>query len=200
MKMYTIITGDIVHSRGVDVKDWLPALENSLTRYSKNFDIFRGDSFQIEIEPEYCVEFLFYLKAKMKSLVNLDVRMAVGVGSITYRDKHIKNSNGDALIYSGEAFDELNKELFRVKSPWADWDELTNVLLPLSMELVHKWTKNMAETVAVVLENPAANQMELATILKRSYQSQVSTELTKANWTKIKKAIDYCTKELLRRC
>lgn len=199
-KIHAILTGDLINSRTHDAKDWLPILTSSLSKYSTNFDIFRGDSFQAEVALEESFEIIFYLKSKLKTISYLDVRLGLGFGEIEYADKHIKNSTGEVFINSGSAFDNLNKELIAVKSPWPEYDDVANLMLQLSMEVANKWTENMAETVAVSLENPTANQQELAAILEKKYQSQVSTELTKANFIKIKKVIEYCTQELLKQC
>lgn len=199
-KIYAILTGDLVGSRKADIQKWLPVLEESLQHYSNNFDIFRGDSFQVAVSIEQCIEAIFLIKATMRSIEPLDVRIGLGLGEISYWDEHIKNSAGDALVRSGEAFDDLDKNLISVRSPWREWDEPTNIMLQLSTELANRWTQNMAQTVAAHIRNPDANQSELAKILKRKYQSQISTELGNANWQKIKVTIDYCTKELIKRC
>ncbi|MCA5006764.1 hypothetical protein [Sphingobacterium bovistauri] len=199
-KQHAVITGDIISSRKVDVQKWLPILQQSLQYYSNNFDIFRGDSFQIAVPIEHCIEAIFLLKSTMRTVQPLDVRVGLGIGEISYLDLHIKNSAGDALINSGEAFDTLEKNFVGVKSPWSDWDETTTIMLQLATELANRWTFNMAETVSMTIKNPSANQRELAKLLNRKYQSQISTELGNANWHKIKIAIDYCTKELIKRC
>lgn len=199
-KLYAIITGDIVSSRKVNVQEWMPKLEETLHYYSDNFDIFRGDSFQLAVPIEQSIEAIFLLKATIRTVEPLDVRIGLGIGEISHWDAHIKNSAGEALINSGEAFDELEKNFVSVKSPWEDWDESTTIMLQLATELANRWTLNMAETVAMTIKNPTANQRELAKLLNRKYQSQISTELGNANWQKIKIAIDYCTKELIRQC
>lgn len=200
MQLYAIITGDIVDSRSKDIKEWMPVLESALTDCSDKFDIFRGDSFQLMVELAQAVEAMFYIKSRIRSLGHLDVRMGLGIGDVDYLDNHIKNSSGEAFVRSGEAFESLNKDLIAVKSLWEDWDESSNILLGLCVEIANKWTVNMAETVAQSLRHPEANQQELAKMLQRKHQSQVSTELTKASWNKINKAISYCTQELLKRC
>lgn len=200
MNTHAIITGDLVDSRMVDSTIWLPVLEDTLGKYSVKYDIFRGDSFQAELDLTTCLERIFYIKARLKSIGNIDVRIGLGIGSIEYNNDHIKNSTGESFIYSGKAFDFLKKELFAVKTAYEEWDILTNTMLLLAVELASKWTVNMAETVAAYLEYPNYSQQQLGTLLKRKYQSQVSTELTKANWVKIKSAIDYCQKELMKLC
>ncbi len=198
--MHVIIIGDIVNSRQVDTDRWLRILEEALQRYTKNFDIFRGDSFQAELPVADCFKFVFYVKARIKSLNYLDVRLGIGIGEIEYSDDSIRKSNGQAFIYAGEAFDALRKDLVLLRSPWPEYDAPVNIMMDLAMELSGKWTVNMAESVAIALENPEASQKELADILKRKYQSQVSTELSKAHFVQLSKVIDYCTQELIKRC
>jgi len=200
VKIYAILTGDLVGSRKADIQKWLPILEENLRYYSNNFDIFRGDSFQVAVSIEQCIEAIFLIKATIRAIEPLDVRIGLGLGEVSYWDEHIKNSAGEALVRSGEAFDALDKNLVNVKSPWLEWDEPTNIMLNLATELANRWTLNMAQTVATQIKNPKANQSELAKLLKKKYQSQISTELGNASWQKIKVTIDYCTKELIKRC
>lgn len=194
--MIAIISGDIIKSRSVDPKVWVPGLENAIALYTEKFDIFRGDSFQAELTLENVLTATFYIKAAMRAF-NLDVRIGVGIGTKDYHAPRIKNSFGSALIHSGEAFEDLKKETILFKSAYPKLDELCNVMLPLAAELTTRWTTNMAETVKVAFRHENASQAELAKMLDKKYQSQVSTELQKAGYAKIKRALDYCTKEIL---
>jgi len=198
MSFHSIITGDLINSRTVETSLWLPVLEKSLEKYSTSFSIFRGDSFQLEVKLEDLFECLFYLKASLKSIEGLDVRLGVGVGSIVYADLDIKRSTGDAFIFSGESLDELGKENLSFKSYWATLDECVNLILNLSSRLVDQWTVNMSETVKATLEYPELNQVDLAKRIGRNHQSQLSKELNKANFGKIQQVIQYCTQELLK--
>jgi hypothetical protein len=198
--MHAIIIGDIVGSRRLEARIWLPVLEEVLQKYSKNFDIFRGDSFQADIPLFRCFEFIFYLKARLKALGKLDIRMGIGIGHVDYVSKAIKSSNGQAFVLAGEALEALKKELISLRSPWTEYDEPINIMLDMAIELANKWTVNMAESVAAALAHPAVSQKELANILDRKYQSQVSTELNKGYYSRIKQVIDYSTKELVKRC
>jgi len=195
--MVSILTGDIVQSRSVDPNIWHPLLEESLTAYSTKFDIFRGDSFQAEIPLEDTFKAVFYIKSAMLK-VQLDVRIGVGVGQKEIDARHIKNAFGSALTYSGEAFEALKKETIHVKSGNEKLDEMCNVMLTLVTELCSRWTPNMAETVLAMLLHEQMNQVDLAKLLHRKHQSQVSTALQKASFTQVKRAIDYCTQALLR--
>ncbi|PRD47143.1 hypothetical protein [Sphingobacterium haloxyli] len=194
--MIAVISGDIVKSRSADPKIWMPALEEAIGLYANKFDIFRGDSFQAELTIQNVLKAALYIKAAMLAL-DLDVRMGIGIGTTEYDAPHIKNSFGSALIYSGEAFEELKKETISFKSAYPKLDAVCNVILPLVAELTTRWTSNIAETVKAAFLNEDANQAELAKILDKKYQSQVSTELQKASYTKIQRALDHCTKEML---
>ncbi|MBD1425341.1 hypothetical protein [Sphingobacterium arenae] len=194
--MIAVISGDIIKSRSLEPKVWMPALEKAIGLYSHKFDIFRGDSFQAELTCQNVLTATFYIKAAMLAF-DLDARIGIGIGTKEYDAPHIKNSFGSALIYSGEAFEELKKETIFFKSAYPKLDAVCNVILPLVAELTTRWTPNMAETVKAAFQNEGANQAELAKILDKKYQSQVSTELQKASFAKIQRALDYCTKEML---
>lgn len=194
--MIAVISGDIIKSRSADPKVWMPALEEALGLYAKKFDVFRGDSFQAELSLADVLTAVFYLKAAMIAL-HLDVRIGIGIGTKDHDAPHIKNSFGSALVYSGEAFEELKKDTVILKSTDPQLDGLCNVILPLAAELTLRWTPNMAETVKVAFRNQGANQAELAKILNKKYQSQVSTELQKAGYARIQQALDYCTQQIL---
>ena len=74
--MTSILTGDIINSRNIDSNEWMPLLKstlNTIGQTSKIWEIYRGDSFQIEIETiEEALLFAFKLKAIIKSIKNLD--------------------------------------------------------------------------------------------------------------------------------
>ncbi len=199
-KLIAVITGDLIDSRKVDAAIWMPVLDDALKHISSRYDIYRGDSFQAEVELEQAIHHLFYIKAKIKSLKNLDVRMTMGIGTVDYQDAHVRTSAGDAFLFAGERFDTLKKETVAIRSPWSDLDEGIELMLQLSMEIAGRWTENMAEAVAVSLLHPGMNQHELAAVLNRKYQSQVSTELNKAGYSKINRVIDYCTEQILKKC
>ena len=50
-----------------------------------SWEIYRGDSFQLETTPEKALEASIYIKANIKQLRNLDVRMAIGLGQKSYQ-------------------------------------------------------------------------------------------------------------------
>lgn len=194
--MIAIITGDIVASRSEKAAVWLPVLEEAISQYSNSFDIFRGDSFQLELPVDSALVAAFYIKASMIE-VGLDVRMGIGVGQKDPNNPSLKTNFGSALIYSGEAFEELKRETIYIKTADDDLDQLCNTILPLLTELSLRWTPNIATTIKAALRNKEINQAELAKLLNKKYQSQVSVALQKGAFAKIQQSIDYCTTKLL---
>mgnify|MGYP000745982392 CR=1 FL=1 len=70
--MTSILTGDIINSRNIDSNIWMPLLKsafNTIGSTPKTWEIYRGDSFQIEIEkPEDALLFAFKLKTILKKI------------------------------------------------------------------------------------------------------------------------------------
>ena len=53
--MIGVLTGDIINSRKVPPQRWLPVLKKTLSFHGKHpsaWEIFRGDSFQIQTDAE----------------------------------------------------------------------------------------------------------------------------------------------------
>ena len=84
--MIGIITGDIVNSRKLSSKIWIDGLKKLLNTFGKNpveWDIYRGDEFQLKIKnPEEALLIALQIKSYFKTL-KLDVRMSIGFGDIT---------------------------------------------------------------------------------------------------------------------
>ncbi|TCD24752.1 transcriptional regulator [Pedobacter psychrodurus] len=186
--MICIITGDIVGSR--KIKDsWLLSLKTALKIVSdqnSKWEIYRGDSFQVEVEPEKAIRAAAYLKACIRVNKPADVRMGIGIGDIKNKRKKLSESSGDAFVNSGAAFDSLKqaKVNLAIKTDSADFDEEINVLIKLSLISMDSWGVVAAEMVKLALENNNLLQSELAAISGRT-QSSVSEALKRAHYTEI---------------
>ena len=102
--MTSIITGDIIKSRKVKNPDvWLTTLKtalNTIVDNKSNWEIYRGDGFQIEIkEPKESFLIAMYIKACLKTIKGLDVRLAIGIGTVNFKGEKITESNGEAFQY-----------------------------------------------------------------------------------------------------
>ncbi|TXE10198.1 transcriptional regulator [Seonamhaeicola algicola] len=166
--MTSVITGDIIKSRGTNPDIWMGILKEALLKLNPDktyWDIYRGDSFQIEI-PKIEDSFLaaIYIKACVKTLKNLDVRIAIGIGKKTFNGKIVTESNGEAFIFSGETLELLKKEKqnLLIKTNNKTLNAELNLYFKLALTTMDNWTSNSAEIVKLSIENPNALQKELA--------------------------------------
>jgi len=168
--MIVILTADIINSRKLSSKKWMNDFKQLLNSFGKSpndWEIYRGDEFQLEIKiPEDAFWIAFQLKAFFKS-INLDVRMSLGFGDKTYKTKKITESNGSAFIRSGELFETLKKQKINlaVNSGNVDFDEEFNLIVQLSMSFMDSWLQQSAEFVLIAIQNPTLSQEEIGSML-----------------------------------
>ncbi len=164
--MISIITGDIIGSRQLKPKDWIDGLKKLFSLFGKNpseWEIYRGDEFQIEIKnPEDALLSSFLIKAYLRTL-KLDARMSIGFGDKTHKTKKISESNGTAFIYSGELFETLKKQktTLALKSGNAEFDTKLNLMLRLSLTFMDSWLVPSAEFIVIAIQNSTLSQEEI---------------------------------------
>lgn len=198
--MIGVIIGDIVNSQQADPATWLAVLKAGLNRVGsppKNWEITRGDSFQLEVaRMETVLTEALYLKATIKRIAGLDLRMGIGIGTKTYDAPAISEASGDAFIYSGRLFDQLKKTNLAIKSPWADIDNVINLCLELALLTMDRWTVNSAEIIALSIQHPEKTQLELAQMIGIS-QGRVSERQQRAGYEEIMR-LDTYFRELIQ--
>jgi len=188
--MDAIITGDIVNSSKVSAAVWLAALNNELATMGQtpgDWQIYRGDSFQLLVpHAEEALFLAIRLKAVLKTIRQLDLRMAIGMGAIEFRSPQITASNGSAFLFSGEKFDLLKQEDIRlaVKSGHKEFDDDINLLLRLALRTMDNWTVNEAEIVHLKMLRPDLSQTELGKIINLK-QNTISDRLKRAGYKDI---------------
>jgi len=164
--MTSILTGDIIDSRKQESKDWVEDLKKILVPFGetpRQWEVYRGDEFQIEIEnPEEALLAAILLKAHLRA-IKLDARMSIGFGDKTHTAEKISESNGQAFIHSGELFETLKKQkvTLALRTGNSDIDEKMNLMLQLALTFMDNWLVQSAEFVAVAIENPSLSQEEL---------------------------------------
>lgn len=166
--MTSILTGDIIKSRTIKNPDiWLTTLKKALATWSTDttkWAIYRGDSFQLEVEDiSESFKAAVYLKACIKTIKNLDVRIAIGIGEKTFSGNSIVESNGEAFEFSGQTLEVLKKEKvnLKIKTRDAQLDHELNLYFKLALTIMDHWTPNSAEIVKLYMEHPRALQEEL---------------------------------------
>jgi len=188
--MTSVITGDIIKSRDAENSEWINVLKSALTQLSKDesyWEIYRGDSFQIEIEDILkSYEAATYIKACIKTIKGLDVRMAIGIGAKTFKGKKVSESNGEAFRFSGETLESLKKEKLNLKIKTRNkiLNKELNLYFRLALLSTDHWTSNSAEIVKLSLEHPQMLQKELAKLIGTN-QHAISKRIKRAHLEEI---------------
>ena len=191
--MISILTGDVINSKDVNPKKWMPSLKAILSSYAVEnvgWEIYRGDSFQIEIPVRKALSAAIKIKASIKKHANLDVRIAIGIGKKTYKANKITEANGSAFIYSGACFESLKKRTLAIKSSNADFDYTMNTIISMALLTMNNWTENSALLIKSIFDNPALNQKELAAFLHKS-QSTISEGFKRSGYEEISNMLDF---------
>ena len=196
--MIAVITGDIVNSTKGHPLVWLPRLKAALNRYGSEpeaWEVYRGDSFQVNLAVDAALEAAFYLKACIKQEAGFDLRMGIGIGDLNYKSQRVSESNGSAFTRSGQAFEELGKDLLALVTGDQQVDEPLRIMLSLASLTTDSWTPKTAEVIKLKLENPYWNQVQLAKKLGKS-QSTISEGLSRGGFDQIMQLNEYFKKSL----
>ncbi|TDD98726.1 RNA polymerase sigma factor sigma-70 region 4 domain-containing protein [Flavobacterium cellulosilyticum] len=199
--MIAIITGDIINSRKLASKIWMNGLKllfNTIGKNPSEWEIYRGDEFQLEIKnPEDALLLAIQIKSYLKTL-KLDARMSIGFGDKTYKSKKISESNGTAFVNSGELFETLKKQKINLAINTSNeaFNTEINLMLRLSLTFMDNWLVQSAEFVAIAIENPTLSQEEIgvklginqAAVSRRQKRAQFDLMIEMENYfrTKIK--------------
>ncbi|MCM5663041.1 transcriptional regulator [Galbibacter mesophilus] len=188
--MTSVITGDIINSRKKNPEEWLIPLKEVFSGISGNqkfWEIYRGDSFQVEIKDVYfAFSAAVLIKATIKSIKGLDVRMSIGIGDKTHEGEKISESNGSAFLNSGELFENLKplKTNLAIQTDNSAVNKELNLYFKLALIAMDNWTASSAEIVKVSLESPTLSQEELGSLIGIK-QSAVSERLKRASFEEI---------------
>lgn len=198
--MISVITGDIINSRKTQSAAWLKVLKKELSKWGdtpKQWEIYRGDSFQVEIKNAVdALAAAMQIKAAIKSLKGVDVRMAIGIGDKEYSAKNITESNGSAFVQSGELVEELKKQKINllIRSNSSTFDREMNLYLKLALIIMDSWTTNAAETIYAALQHPDKSQEALGKLIGIK-QNAISTRLKRACYYEMRELLEmYQTK------
>lgn len=169
--MIAVITGDIIDSRKVSTEAWLSKLKayfESIPHSSGKWEIYRGDSFQLEIPVDNALRTVFCIKALIKTNNKIDVRMGIGIGEKDYTGLKVTESSGTAFTRSGHQFELLKDQTLAIKSATENTDNDFNLLLKLAGFIADNWKPVTSETIFHMLNNPDLLQKELAQQLGKS--------------------------------
>ncbi|MGB5821529.1 MAG: SatD family protein [Saonia sp.] len=198
--MLAIITGDIINSENYTSSEWMDILKKYLSRLGESpahWEIYRGDEFQLRIKPEQALRTAIHIKAIIKSIKGLDVRIGIGIGTETFTGTRVSESNGTAHQRSGRTFETLKKQKLNLAIATANkvYDRRMNLLLKLALDFMDDWSQVSAEVVALSLEKPNALQQQVSEQLKIQ-QSAVSQRQKRARLDLVLELLDYYTQTL----
>ncbi|MGX1022999.1 SatD family protein [Flavobacterium sp. CS20] len=200
--MIAVLTGDVVNSKSENAEVWLQVLKSTLEFYGKapkDWEVFRGDSFQLAISNEKAILASIHLKSAIKQFEDLDVRIGIGLGKQNYESIHITESNGSAFIRSGESFDALKKQNMILKSENKKFDDTINLMLSLSLLTADRWSPTVAKIIKLSIENPNLKQKELADKLNKS-QSSISEALKRGGFDEMMMMNNYYKNQIAELC
>lgn len=193
--MVAIITGDIIDSENHKSSVWLGILKAYLSKIGQSpldWEIYRGDEFQLKTHYGDALETAIHLKGLIKMVKGLDVRMGIGIGEETYKGSSISESNGPAYHRSGRTFESLKEEKVNLKvSTGRDFfDRTLNLMLRLALDFMDDWSQVSAEIVVMALNNRDASQNDIAQVLNIQ-QSAVSQRQKRARLDLVFELLDY---------
>lgn len=161
--LYAVITGDIKKSTRLPAADLvrLPSvLKEIFNAFGKTpepkgrllkYSIFRGDSFQLVIEPESVLEAMLFVRAGLRAAYPgsvakaVDCRLAAAIGSIENLTDNITESTGEAFTLSGRLMEDIKKSfLMAIITPDPSATSELNTELALCDKLMSRWTYSQA--------------------------------------------------------
>jgi len=204
--MISIITGDIIQSQKADqAAVWLNPLKAMFEEIGEtphDWEIYRGDSFQLTTEPEESLRLAILIKSIIKKIKKpaLDVRLAIGIGYAYQRENRVSESNDEPFVFSGKLLDEIKsrKVNMAIKTNWPDFDVEINMMLKLALIIMNSWTSNTAETAELLFRKPGITQVEIAEILGLA-QSTVNDRIKRGSIYEIIELEQYYREKVMQK-
>jgi predicted DNA-binding protein YlxM (UPF0122 family) len=193
--MIAVITGDLINSRKYAPEEYTSLLKMCLGRFgqpSTDWEIYRGDSFQIKCQAKKALQTAFVLKARMMTVKGLNVRMGIGLGEENFIGATIGENNGSAYVHSGQVFEQLTAENnnLAILSTDINYDKTLNLMLKLGLDFMDDWSVASAEMMLEALTEKQITQSEIAHKLGVK-QSAVSQGLKRARLSLVHELLEY---------
>ncbi|SEK44276.1 SatD family (SatD) [Maribacter orientalis] len=193
--MIAIITGDIINSEDHPSSQWIDLLKEYFNQFGAspmNWEIYRGDEFQLKVTEKNALFSAIRIKSMLKAIRGLDVRMGIGIGLETYVGAGVTESNGPAYQRSGRNFESLkeSKVNLSITTGIEEKDRTLNLILRLALDFMDDWSVVSAEIVTLVLDHPTYSQKVIAQKLGIK-QSAVSQRLKRARLDLVLDVLSY---------
>jgi hypothetical protein len=198
--MISIITGDIINSRKINSDEWLPQLKDFLATIGsrpKIWDIYRGDSFQVQAPILEALKIAIIIKSIIKQKKEIDVRMSIGIGKVQYDSERITESYGTAFINSGESLENMHKNKLSICTPIEEINDYFQIILKLLSLSMDNWKPATAATIFHALTYETLNQKDLSQLMKKK-PATISEALKRGGYSEIQATINLYKEKIQR--
>ena len=131
------------------------------------------------------------IKSSDSNFNDYGVRVAVGVGAITMLDRKRGFIDGDAIVFSGRAVQELSncaKSELVFRSHSKDWN---SVMMPLFALLDTMLVKNTKKQCGILWHCLSGKTEKEICAITGNTQPTINRHIHAAGWSAIKSAVDY---------
>ena len=175
-----VITGDLIKSRKIAAEDFdviRYRLEQVLTyltdKYNAEYDVYRGDSFQI-IFPSMNSAIIsallirLALKSVKTSGQQFDARISIGLGTVDTQRTKLRSSTGEALSLSGIGLDKLKGQNIGVFTNSKEFQSRISLLIKFVDAKIYNLTQVQIQALYEYLVDENNNHDEIAKRLNKS--------------------------------
>lgn len=182
----SVITGDLVNSQQGDTASYITYLDNLLAKLQQakcllQYDIFRGDSFQIVSKPDQGLFLAIYIRIALRAAdaARWDARLGIGLGT-----QQAKSTGyGSAFLNSGNALDGMAKNCYlALKTDKQKINSIVSDLLPMLDHVVGQLSQTEANIVQTRMFTDT--NKDVATVLQKA-TSTISATLKRAAFEEI---------------
>jgi hypothetical protein len=179
-----VITGDLIKSRKIAAQDFdviRYRLEQVLTylsdKYDAEYDVYRGDSFQI-IFPSMndSITSALLIRLALKSVKTsgqkFDARISIGLGTVETQRTKLRSSTGEAFNLSGIGLDKLKGQNIGVFTNSTEFQSRIGLLIKFVDAKIDNLTQVQIQALYEYLIDENNNHNEIA---KRLNKSRVNT-------------------------
>jgi hypothetical protein len=198
MAIQAVLTGDIVNSTKLTAAKEAKlssTLMEMFAGYDSKFEFYRGDSFQAYVKkPVNALRLALLSRSaairlfKEDKLIWSDVRISIGIGTVTAPVRSLKTAKGEAFILSGRRFDEMMKNHQRLAISTANIlaNEGLQVIADYLNAIFDVMTGKQAEVIFELLKG----EMQKAVAKKfKKTKSTIHQRITAGRWPEIEKLL-----------
>lgn len=198
--MIAIISGKILNAWKVNPNVWLFKLKQYLSSFGLpqlHWEIFGGNALLLKVAAQDALWTAICIKAIFRQVPELDIALAIGLGTEAQTGSSLRNGTGTAYDYCNwQAEERIPKQAtFALQSANPSFDRQFNLLLHFALASMNEWSVLEAEIVELSIIFPEKSQQEIADWL-RIRQSAVSQRRKRAHFDLLAQLNQYYKNEL----